>query len=102
VRAVRATIVIPCLLALTFKVLHNEQMALFAVFGSFGALVMSSFGGTGRDKALAHLGLAVAGSVTLTIGTLVSGSAWLAAVVTIPVAFAFILPARPVPMPRRA
>jgi uncharacterized membrane protein YccC len=88
VRAVRATIVVPCLFALTFKVIGNEQTTVFAVFGGFGALVMTSFGGTRRDKALAHLGLAVAGSLMIIIGTLVSGSAWLAATVTLPVAFA--------------
>lgn len=87
-RAVRATVVIPCLFALTFKVIGDAQMTLFAVFGSFGALVITSFGGTRRDKALAHLGLAVAGSVTLTLGTVLSSPAWLAAVGTIPVAFA--------------
>jgi hypothetical protein len=48
---------------------------------------MASFGGTRRDKLIAHLGLAVVGSVVLTIGTAVSGTAWLAAIVTIPVAF---------------
>ena len=87
-RALRATIVIPALFAISFKVIGNEQMTIFATFGGFGALVMTSFGGTRRDKAIAHLGLAVAGSVALTIGTLVSGSAWLAAIVTVPVAFA--------------
>jgi uncharacterized membrane protein YccC len=86
-RAVRATIVIPVLFALTDKVIVNEQMTIFAVFGGFGALVMTSFGGGRRDKALAHLGLAVAGSVMIIVGTLVSGSAWLAAVVTVPLAF---------------
>jgi uncharacterized membrane protein YccC len=86
-RALRATIVIPCMLALTFRVLHNEQMTIFAVFGSFGALVFTAFGGTRRDKALAHLGLAVAGSVTLILGTLASGSTWLAVLVTVPVTF---------------
>ncbi|HEY2442841.1 MAG TPA: FUSC family protein [Streptosporangiaceae bacterium] len=87
-RAVRATLVVPALFALTFKVIGDLQMALFAVFGSFASLVMASFGGTRRDKAVAHLGLAVVGSVALTIGTAVSGTAWLAAIVTIPVAFA--------------
>ena len=87
-RALRATIVIPGLFALTFKVIGDLQMALFAVFGGFATLVLASFGGTRRDKAVAHLGLALAGSVTLIIGTAVSGTAWLAAVVTIPVAFA--------------
>ena len=87
-RAARATIVIPGLFAISLKVIGNPQMTIFATFGAFGTLVMTSFGGTRRDKATAHLGLAVAGSVALTIGTLVSGSAWLAAIMTVPVAFA--------------
>jgi uncharacterized membrane protein YccC len=88
IRAARATIVMPCLFALTFEVIGNAQMTLFAVFGSFATLVLASFGGTRRDKAMAHLGLALVGSAALIIGTLVSGIAWLATLVTIPVAFA--------------
>jgi uncharacterized membrane protein YccC len=87
-RALRATIVIPSVFALTFKVIGSPQMALFATFGGFATLVLASFGGTRRDKAVAHLGLAVAGSALLAIGTTVSGTAWLAALVTVPVAFA--------------
>src|SRR5580658_1626152 len=87
-RALRATIVMPALFALTFEVIGNLQMATFAAFGSFATLVLASFGGTRRDKAIAHLGLAVVGSVVLTIGTAVHATAWLAAIVTIPVAFA--------------
>jgi Fusaric acid resistance protein-like len=90
-RAVRATIVIPCLFALTFKVIGDAQMTLFAVFGGFATLVVTTFAGTRSDKALAHLGLAVAGSIVIVIGTLASGQAWLAAVVTVPVAFAVYL-----------
>jgi uncharacterized membrane protein YccC len=86
-RAVRATIVIPCLFFLTFKVIANEQMTLFAVFGGFAQLVTVTFGGTRRDKAVAHVLLTAAGAVAVTIGTVASGSAWLAALVTIPVAF---------------
>src|SRR5260370_23289391 len=87
-RALRATVVVPGLFALTFKVIGDLQMALFAVFGSFASVVMASFGGIRRDKLIAHLGLAVIGSVALVIGTAVSGTTWLAAVVTVPVAFA--------------
>jgi uncharacterized membrane protein YccC len=87
-RAVRATLVIPGLFALTSLVIGDPQMTLFAVFGSFATLVLVSFGGTRRDKALAHLGLAITGSAALVIGTLVSGTVWLAALVTIPVTFA--------------
>jgi uncharacterized membrane protein YccC len=88
IRALRAMIIAPGLFALCFEVIGNAQMTVFAVFGSFGSLLMASFGGSRRDKAIAHLGLTVAGSITLTIGTLVSGSVWLATVVTVPVAFA--------------
>jgi len=87
-RAVRATIVMPSLFALTYKVIGDLQMATFAAFGSFATLVLASFGGTRRDKAIAHLGLAVVGSVVLTIGTAVHAIPWLAVIVTIPVAFA--------------
>jgi uncharacterized membrane protein YccC len=87
-RAVRAVLVIPTVFALALKVIRDPQMALLASFGGFGTLVMTAFGGSRRDKAIAHLGLALAGSVTLTLGTLLSSSAWLAAVGTIPVAFA--------------
>src|SRR5215469_796417 len=88
IRAVRAAIVVPALFALTFKVVKDPQMALFATFGGFATLVIANFGGTRKDKFVAHAGLAIAGSLVLIIGTLVSGTTWLAALVTIPVAFA--------------
>ena len=87
-RAARATIVIPALFAITDKVIANPQMTLYAVFGGFATLVVTAFAGTRRDKLVAHAGLAVAGSVVIVIGTLASGSAWLAAVVALPLAFA--------------
>jgi uncharacterized membrane protein YccC len=87
-RAARATVVIPVLVALTDKVIGNPQMALFATFGGFATLLIAGFSGSRRDLLTAHLGLAVAGSVVLVIGTLVSGTTWLAALVTVPVAFA--------------
>ncbi len=87
-RAVRATIVIPCLFLLTYKVIVDAQMTLFAVFGGFATIVVTSFGGSRRDRAVAHLGLALAGSAAIIVATLASGSAWLAAIVTLPAAFA--------------
>jgi uncharacterized membrane protein YccC len=86
-RAVRATVVIPSLFALTFKVIGDPQMALFATFGGFATLVLASFGGSRKDKAVAHLGLALAGTALIAIGTAVSSITWLAALVTVPVAF---------------
>ena len=87
IRALRATIVMPALFALTFKGFGNLQMGLFAAFGSFATLVLVSFAGSAKDKLLAHLTLAVAGSVLLVIGTAVSSMTVLAALVTVPVAF---------------
>ncbi|MGH3189895.1 MAG: FUSC family protein [Streptosporangiaceae bacterium] len=86
-RTVRAVVVIPSLFAITYEGLGNLQLALFAAFGGFASLVVASFGGSARDKVIAHLTLAVTGSVALIIGTAVGGITWLAALVTIPVAF---------------
>jgi uncharacterized membrane protein YccC len=86
-RAVRATVVVPGLFALTYQVVGDLQLATFTAFGGFATLVMASFGGRRRDKLLAHLGLAVASSVLLVIGTAVSSSPVLATLVTIPVVF---------------
>ena len=87
-RAVRAMVVVCGLFALTDQVIGNLQMATFAAFGGFATLVLASFGGTRRDKLLAHVALAVAGSALLTIGTAVSSSTLLAALATVPVTFA--------------
>ena len=86
-RAIRTTIVVAGLFAFADKVVGNLQMATFAAFGGFATLVLASFGGTRRDKLIAHLLLALAGSVLLTIGTAVASSTVLAAIVTVPVTF---------------
>jgi hypothetical protein len=49
-RALRATLVVPALFAVTDQVIGNVQMATFAAFGGFATLVMSSFGGTGGTR----------------------------------------------------
>jgi uncharacterized membrane protein YccC len=86
-RALRATIVVPGLFALTYEVIGNLQMATFAAFGGFATLVLAAFGGTWRDKLIAHAGLAVTGSLLLIIGTAVNSNTALAALVTLVVAF---------------
>ena len=86
-RAVRATVVMAGMFAITDKLIGNLQMATFAAFGSFATLVLSAFGGTRRDKLVAHVLLALAGSALLSIGTAVNSSTLLAATVTVPVTF---------------
>ena len=79
--------VIPGLFALSSKVIGNPQIATFAAFGGFATLVLAGFGGTRRDRLVAHFGLAVAGSVVLVIGTAVNSTTWLAGLVTFAVTF---------------
>jgi uncharacterized membrane protein YccC len=86
-RAVRAAVVLAGLFALASKVIGNPQVATFAAFGTFATLVLASFGGNRHDQFIAHIGLAVAGSVGLVIGTAVNSTTWLAALVTVAVAF---------------
>src|SRR6516165_1480664 len=85
--ALRAVLVIPSLFALTYEGFGNLQMALYAAFGGFANLVVASFGGSRRDKVIAHFGLALIGSIGIIIGTAVNGIDWLAVLLTIPVTF---------------
>jgi len=87
-RAVRAAIVVPGSFAFADLVLDNLQIATFAAFGGFATLVLASFGGSRRDKLMAHAALALAGSVLLAIGTAVTSNTALAVIVTLPVTFA--------------
>ena len=92
-RALRATLVIPAMFAFTSQVVKNPQIATFSAFGGFATLVLAGFGGTRRDKLIAHFGLACTGSVLIVIGTAVStgsstgSKAAIAAAVTLVVTF---------------
>jgi hypothetical protein len=86
-RSVRVAVVVAGLFAFTSQVVGNVPMAIFAAFGSFATLLFASFGGTRRDKLVAHTILAVAGSVLIIIGTAASFNTAVVAAVTVPVAF---------------
>ena len=77
--AARAAIVMPAVFAFASKVIAQPQTALFAAFGSFSLLVLASFSGPPRSRLTAYLSLGVAGAALVTLGTLCSGNAWLAA-----------------------
>src|SRR4030095_10133901 len=77
--AARAAIVMPAVFALADKVIGKPQTSLFAAFGSFGPLVLVEFTGPPRTRLRAYLGLASVGAAFITLGTLCSRNAWLAA-----------------------
>jgi uncharacterized membrane protein YccC len=89
--AARAAIVMPAVFALADNVIRQPQTSLFAAFGSFAMLVLVEFGGPPRARLAAYLALAAAGASFITLGTLCSRNAWLAAGAMAIVGFAVLL-----------
>jgi uncharacterized membrane protein YccC len=87
-RAARAAIVIPLAFAFADLVLRAPQSLVFVMFGCFSLLVMSDFGGFRRQRALAYLTATLVGAALVALGTLVSTSTWLPAIVMFLVGFA--------------
>jgi len=83
--ALRAAVVMPLCFALGRAV--GGETELFAAFGAFGLLGFIDFSGPRPARALAYLGVAVAGAVLIPLGTLCSGVAWLATLAMLLVAF---------------
>ncbi|MET8403620.1 FUSC family protein [Streptomyces sp900116325] len=86
-RACRAGIVAPGLFALGVEGIGNVTMATFAAFSSIALLLFVDFAGPLRERLAAQGSLVVAGVVMICLGTLVAGSGWPAAVVTVLVGF---------------
>jgi len=86
-RATRAAIVNPAVFALSLLVIRDLQVATFAVFGCFGLLVMADFGGPRRTRALAYVAATLAGAALVALGTAVSFSPVVAAIVMLAIGF---------------
>ena len=76
--------------ALGDKALANSELATFGAFGSFALLLLVDFSGPMRDRLQAQLSLAIAGGVFVCVGTLASGTTWLAAGAMTGVGFAVL------------
>ncbi|HEY5428326.1 MAG TPA: hypothetical protein VIK04_04360, partial [Solirubrobacteraceae bacterium] len=86
-RATRAAIIMPSALAVGSQVIKSPAVATFAAFGSFAMLLLVDFRGPIRDRLQSQAALALGCGVLISLGTLVSTTTWLAAVVTAVVAF---------------
>ncbi|MGZ6897206.1 MAG: FUSC family protein [Acidimicrobiia bacterium] len=73
-RGLRAMIAGPTLFALGLEVLHNESIAVTAIFGAVSALVVADFGGSPRERIVAYGAVGVVGAGLLAAGTAVSPS----------------------------
>src|SRR2546423_777306 len=78
----------PAVFALAETVIQKPQTSIFAAFGSFAMLVLVEFGGSQRARLAVYLGLGCVGAVFITLGTLCSRNAWLAAAMMALVGFA--------------
>lgn len=79
-RAGRTALVMPAMFAIGDEVIGNPAVATFAAFGSFAMLLLVDFAGPMRSRLTAQAGLAIVCAVFICVATLVSRSAWLAAV----------------------
>jgi uncharacterized membrane protein YccC len=86
-RAARAAILMPAAFALGGPVIGNPVLATFAALGSFAMLLLVDFGGSIRNRLQSQAALAVACMVLIALGTLVSRTTWLSAVVIAVLAF---------------
>jgi uncharacterized membrane protein YccC len=88
--AVRAAIVMPAVFAFVDRAIDNPRAATFAAFGSVALLVFVDFGGPLRSRLIAYLALAAVGVLNITLGTLCSHNALLAAAAMAVVGFAIL------------
>ncbi|MDX6265100.1 MAG: hypothetical protein QOH84_6788 [Kribbellaceae bacterium] len=86
-RAGRAAVVMPSAFAFAYLVLDNPVIAIFASFGSMSTVLFVDFSGTKLERLQAQLSLIATGLILISIGTVASGSVWLAAAATLIVAF---------------
>jgi hypothetical protein len=91
-RSVRAAIVVPSLFTLALIVFNQPQLAGFAVFGTFAHQVLVNYDTVGRVRFVQSAMLTALGAIILSLGTLASGSAWLAVSGAIAVGFLSEIP----------
>ena len=77
-RSVRAAIVVPSLFALALIVFKQPELAGFAVLGTFAHQVLVNYDTAGRVRFVQSAMLTALGAIMLSLGTLASGSVWLA------------------------
>ena len=77
-RSLRAAIVVPSLFALALIVFKRPELAGFAVFGTFAHQVLVNYDAAGKVRSVQSAMLTALGAIMLALGTLASGSAWLA------------------------
>jgi Fusaric acid resistance protein-like len=81
-RSVRTAIVVSSLFAVALLVIKQPAVAGFAVFGTFAHQVLVNYDPQGMTRFAQSAMLTLLGVITVSVGTLASGSVWLAVSVT--------------------
>lgn len=87
-RAVRVIIVAGSVFAVGLEVIGNDQFAVYGFFGAFALLGFGDFGGTPAERTRSYLSVTAIGASLIVVGTAVSATWWLAALVMLAVGFA--------------
>ncbi len=90
-KAARAAIVMPSVFAFADTVIGQPQTSIFAAFGSFAILVLVDVEAPPLPRLLTYLALAATGAVLITLGTVCSRDAWVAAAATAVVGFCVLM-----------
>ena len=77
-RSVRAAIIVPVLFASALLVTGQPEVAGFAIFGTFAHLVMVKYDHAWKVRSAESAMLTASGAVAVGLGTLASGTMWLA------------------------
>ena len=75
--AVRAAVAIPLAATIAYLFSGNAQTPVFTLVGSMALMVAADFPGTVATRALAYAGLAVIGTILITVGTLAAPHPWI-------------------------
>ncbi|MGW1130776.1 FUSC family protein [Streptomyces griseoluteus] len=86
-RALRAAILTPSVLAVTYVGLGRPDIAVFAAFGSLVLTLFVDFGGPMRERVAGQAALILATTVMICLGTLAGRTLWLTGALTFVIAF---------------
>ncbi|MGW4199093.1 FUSC family protein [Streptomyces sp. NPDC005004] len=86
-RALRAAILTPSVLAVTYFGLGRPDIAVFAAFGSLVLTLFVDFGGPMRERIAGQAALILATTVMICLGTLAGQTLWLTGALTFVLAF---------------
>ncbi|MGW3341158.1 FUSC family protein [Streptomyces sp. NPDC001009] len=86
-RALRAAILTPSVLAVTYFGMGRPDIAVFAAFGSLVLTLFVDFGGPMRERIAGQVALILATAVMTCLGTMAGQTLWLTGTVTFAIAF---------------